>query len=106
MALKIDNATFGYDANGVDAALKLINAEVIEEAAGKMTESMNTLYEWVDSAWVGQSAEQFKQNMLTDKNMIVDSLRKTYDALENMIEEQVGGTIKEADENLIKAREV
>lgn len=105
MALKINNATFGYDVNEVEAALKSINAEVIQKSVDKMNGSMQELREWVDAAWRGKSAEQFKKNMETDKNLIVNELDASYKSLTNVIKEQIGGRIVEADENLVKARE-
>ena len=71
-----------------------------------MTAALDILRFEVDKAWVGQSAEQFKKNMETDKALVSSNLEKTYDILEKMIKNQVGGTIQEADENLVKAREV
>lgn len=104
MALNIDNATFGYDSNGVIAALKNINIQVIEASCTKMDAGSNELKSWVDAAWVGKSAEQFKKNMDTDRKTIEDCLRETNNAINSVIKNQIGGVIAEADQNLVKAR--
>lgn len=105
MALNIEGATFGFDANGVQEALNNINTNVIQEAVDQMNNSMNDLRSWVDSAWVGESAEQFKKNMEADKRMITSQLDQSFNALQSVIRDQIGGTIAEADANLVKARE-
>ena len=104
MALTIENATFGYDIRNVDDALTEIKRGVITEAVETMNKSMDKLKGWVDSAWVGKSAELFKKNMEKDKEMIANQLTQSYNALENVILTQLSTRIAEADQNLVKAR--
>ena len=81
MALNIEGATIGFDSNNVETALNNLNTKVIQDTIVKMNSSMSTLRDYVDSAWVGASAEQFKNNMEADKEKIAQSLRDTYDIL-------------------------
>ena len=57
MALNIEGATIGFDANNVQTALNNLNTKCIGDAIRKMNDSMSELREYVDSAWVGASAE-------------------------------------------------
>lgn len=104
MALNIEGASIGFDANNVQAALNNLNTQVIEEAVNKMSSSMSTLRGYVDAVWVGASAEQFKNNMEADKVMITDSLRATFDELRSELFNIVNA-MAEADQELVKARE-
>lgn len=103
MALNIENATIGFDANNVETALNNLNTKVIQDTITKMTSSMSTLRDYVDSAWVGASAEQFKTNMESDKEKISQSLRDTYEVLKSEMY-QIVNEMAEVDAELVKGR--
>lgn len=104
MALNIEGATLGYDANNVQAAFNSLNENVIAETITQMTSSMSTLREAVDAVWVGQSAEKFKENMEYDKNYIIDCLNQTKEVLHTELNEIVN-KMDEVDQNLVQGRE-
>lgn len=103
MALNIENATIGFDENNVETALNNLNTKCIQDTITKMNNSMAGLREYVDSAWVGASAEQFKNNMEADKNKIAQSLQDTYDVLKSEMY-QIVNEMAAADEELVKGR--
>lgn len=105
MALKIDGASIGFDANGIQEALKNINAKVINETCNQMDNEMSGLHEVVDDAWQGNAAEQFKKNMEIDKKTVQDALNDAYDSLEIELK-NIMDSMAEADENLVKERSV
>lgn len=103
MALTIENASIGFDANNIQEALNNLNTNVIRNTIIAMNQSMSTLREFVDSAWVGSSAEQFKNNMETDKEKIAQALEDTYEVLKSEMY-QIVNEMQAADEELVKAR--
>lgn len=103
MSLNIEGATIGFDANNIEDALSNLNTQVIQQTIDKMNTEMGNLREYVDSAWVGASAEQFKTNMETDKDKVIQGLRDTYDALRSEMY-QIVNEMSAADEELVKGR--
>ena len=81
MALDINSATVGYDAEGIAELMNQIKAEVIEQAQNKLKESEATLDEALDAIWAGKSEETFKSNMHEDVLVVCDALDKAYDTL-------------------------
>ena len=103
MALQISGADIGADTNGVQTAINNLQVHVIQDTISKMNSSMETLRTSVDEAWVGQSAENFKDNMETDKNTVVDALNETFEGLKSEIN-QIVSRMGEADEALVERR--
>lgn len=103
MALNINNATIGFDVNNVESALNNLNTRCIQDTINRMNMSMSKLRDYVDSAWVGASAEQFKNNMETDKNKISQALQDTYDVLKSEMY-QIVNEMASADSELVKGR--
>lgn len=103
MALTIDEATYGYDINQMQAALNNINAGVVIDAVNKLNEGMDALREAVDNAWVGKSAETFKKNMETDKESVVKGLNDSYEALKSEME-QIMSVMEQTEADLIEER--
>ena len=103
MALNIENATIGFDANNVETALNNLNTKVIQDTINKMNSSMQSLRDYVDAAWVGASAEQFKTNMELDKEKISESLTATYDVLKSQMY-QIVNEMSAVDDELVKGR--
>lgn len=103
MALDIERATLGYDANNVQEALNSLNLKVIEGSKIKLRNSLLTLRAAVDVVWVGQSAEQFKKNMDYDVDTICKALDETRGVLETELHEIVN-KMDEVDQNLVQGR--
>ena len=83
MALTIQGADIGYDANEVQTALNNIRAQVIEEAQNQLRQQISDLENSVDEIWVGKSADNFKKNMQKDVNDICKGLDETYEMLKD-----------------------
>lgn len=103
MALDIERATLGYDANNVQEALNSLNLKVIEGSKIKLRNSLLTLRAAVDVVWVGQSAEQFKKNMDYDVDTICKALDETQGVLQTELNEIVN-KMDEVDQNLVQGR--
>lgn len=103
MALTIEGATIGFDVNNVETALNNLNTKVIQDTIIRMNNAMGDLRQYVDSAWVGESAEQFKKNMETDKTKISEALEATYEVLKSEMY-QIVNEMSAADQELVKAR--
>ncbi len=104
MALNIEGATLGYDANNVQAAFNSLNQEVIGETIILLKQGLEKLNQATDQVWVGQSAEQFKKNMQYDADFISERLEETRDILKTELDEIVN-KMDEVDQNLVKGRE-
>lgn len=103
MALNIEGASIGFDVNNVETALNNLNTRVINDTIVKMNNSMSKLRDYVDSAWVGASAEQFKKNMESDKTKVTQALEETYQVLKSEIY-QIVNEMSQADEALVRGR--
>lgn len=103
MALNIEGATVGFDATNVEKALSNLHTGVIQDAIVKMNDSMIQLRDYVDSAWVGASAEQFKTNMEVDKEKVTKALQDTYEILKSEMY-QIVNEMAAADKELVKGR--
>lgn len=104
MALNIENATIGFDENNVEKSLNNLNVRCIGETIDLMKSSYMNLQTAVDAAWVGASADQFKKNVLSDINVISESLQETYEILRSEMY-QVVNEMAAVDAELVKARE-
>ncbi len=103
MALNIEGATIGVDANNIQTALNNLNTKCIEDTINKMTTSMDQLRQSVDQVWVGESAETFKENMERDREFITKNLKATYDTLQSEMY-QIVNAMSEADAELVEKR--
>lgn len=104
MALNIEQATLGYDANNVQAAFNSLNQEVIGDTITLLQQGTDKLKTATDQVWVGQSAEQFKKNIEFDADYISKCLEETRDILRIELDEIVN-KMDEVDQNLVKGRE-
>ena len=104
MALNIENSTIGFDARNVEKALSNLNSQCIEEAIHAMDKGVSDLETALKDAWVGESADQFFQNMLTDKEFISGKLRETFNILREMMY-QIMNEMSYVDQDLVKGRE-
>lgn len=103
MALTIQGATIGVDANGIQALINNLQTHVIDDTISKMNASQGALREKVDAAWVGQSAETFKNNMETDKNTLSTALKDSFEVLKSELF-NIANTIGEEDQSLVQSR--
>ena len=103
MALTIEGASIGFDANEIQALLNDMNTKCIQDTISKMNTGMSDLRNAVDAGWVGASAEQFKKNMETDKETISNALNTAFEVLKEELNNIVA-KMSEMDEGLIQAR--
>lgn len=103
MALTIDNATIGYDVNGVSTALNNINTHVITETITQIKSRLQQLDTEVDNVWVGAGAEQFKKNMQADADKITKNLQDSYDQIKSEFD-QIVNAMQQADEEMVLDR--
>ena len=90
MAVNVSNATFGYDANGLQQAINNLQTKCVAETIAKINRGMADLRAAVDQAWVGQSAERFKSKMEEDANAVSSSIEEAGQALEDGVSGIVG----------------
>lgn len=100
MALTLEGASIGVDANGVTALINDINTQVVEETCSKLDSGLGDLRTAVDAVWVGKSAENFKANLETDANNIKQCINDTKEALVAELNEIVQ-RFNEIDETLV-----
>lgn len=103
MALTIENATLGYDSNGIEKAIRDINGNYIEKVCSDLNRNLDNLKTTIDQIWVGTSASIFKSNMDKDVSSVCAALRESVSILETDLR-NAGAYLREVDENLIKPR--
>ena len=103
MALTIQGATIGVDANGIQQLINNLETHVIQDTISKMNASQAALRDKVDAAWVGQSAETFKNNMETDKGVLEKSLKESFEVLKSELF-NIASAIGEEDQSLVQSR--
>ena len=104
MGLTIEGATVGYDSRNVTAALNNLNTQVIQATITDMNTGLSNLYDTVNAAWVGQSAEVFKENMQADVRTITEGLNHAYATLQAQMH-QIVNNMEEIDQNLVQRRQ-
>ena len=103
MALNIDGATIGYDANSMATTLDHIHNNCVVEAQNSLRTNMATLRESVHACWVGQSANTYLENMQTDVDQIIQGLEEAYRGLEAEFKKALSG-LAEIDQQLVDKR--
>ena len=103
MALNIEGATIGFDANNLQSTLNHIQNNCVNNAKNALKRNMDTLRSAVDDCWVGQSAETFKSNMQHDVDAICKQLDDAYAALKGVFQD-VQNQYAALDEGLIQGR--
>ncbi len=81
--LGIEGADYGFDEAGSEKALEEINEKVILEVINRMEGTVESLMDTVDDAWVGPSAEIFKDNFIEDLSTIEYGIQKARQKLYN-----------------------
>ena len=103
MAFTIESATHGWNGDGVVALSDKIHTEVIGKAIQDLAFKFDTLTTAVDEIWKGNSAEQFKENMGTDVQKIINALKQTEEQLHTELMNTVDA-MQQVDNNLVKPR--
>lgn len=103
MALTIENATVGYDANGIEQLLNNINTNVVEESHNKLGGGLNDLETTIEEIWRGESSTIFRNNMRDDVQKVEEAIDQVYDVLRGEIS-QIVEAMTQVDQNLIKNR--
>lgn len=99
MALTIDGATHGYDANNVQTLKNNINVKCVSETVAAINLGLTTLRTEVDNAWVGASAEKFKEKMEQDANEVSKAIQTAGEQCISFIDGTVG-QMAEVDESI------
>lgn len=94
MALNFENSTFGYDSEGLQHLINEINVNCIANTISAMRTGLNAINNSVDQAWVGQSANRFKDSVQEDANIVIDALEQAGEDIVNALKETGGGIIK------------
>ena len=103
MALTIEGATLGYDANNIQALLNDMNTEVIQKTKTTMRNALDGLRNDVDAVWVGASAEKFKSNMEIDVGVIARGLDQAFENLKAELN-QIVSAMDKIDQSLVQGR--
>lgn len=103
MALNIEGASIGFDANNVGQALTNLQTRVIDEANQRMDGKFEEVQDYVNKAWMGESAEAFKDNFFSDKEVVKQALEETHQALKSEMYSIVNA-MAEVDQNLVQRR--
>lgn len=81
MALTIEGAQIGYDANNMQSTLNNIHNNCVERTKTALKTNLDTLRTSVDACWVGASAEKFKDQMQRNVDDICKGLDLAYESL-------------------------
>ena len=81
MALTIENATIGRDANNLQSTLNHIHNNCVETTKSALKTNLDELRTAVDNCWVGNSAEKFKEQMQRNVDDICKGLDLAYEGL-------------------------
>lgn len=103
MALTIDNATQGFDVNGIQSLIGKLKLKMVTEVIAEMNTGVSKLEWTVDSGWVGTSAETFKSNMQADKETISKALEESQEQLKAYLFD-IGNRLDEMDASLVEKR--
>ena len=103
MALNIDGSTIGYDTPGVGALKEQIHRQCIQETVDVLTACWTKLQDAVDQAWVGHSAEVFKNNFSHDVNSLKGALKQTDEILDTELDNIVK-LLQATDSQLVQDR--
>lgn len=81
MALTIEGAQVGYDANNMQSTLNHIHNNCVEHTKSTLRTNLDTLRTSIDTCWVGASAEKFKEQMQRNVDDICKGLDLAYESL-------------------------
>lgn len=93
MALNFENSTFGYDSEGLQHLINEINVNCIANTISAMRTGLANINTSVDQAWVGQSANKFKDKVQEDANQVIKALEEAGNAVVGGLHASGGGMI-------------
>ena len=99
MALGIEGASYGYDSNNAQRLKNQINIKCVSDTVAAINMGLITLRSEVDNAWVGASAEKFKQKMEQDANAVSKAIQEAGNLCTSTIDGTVG-QMAEVDESI------
>lgn len=103
MSLTIENATHGYDNSNMKSTLEHVHNDCVQHAKDAMRLNIEGLRKDVRACWVGQSADNFMDNMQHDVDQICDYLDQAYNNLEAEFNKVAAG-IATIDQELVTKR--
>ena len=99
MALSINNATYGYDANNLQQTINNLNINCIQKTINDLNKGILSLRATVDGVWKGQSAEKFKEKLESDANSVSKTISDLGDSLTSSMQSFVNN-LAEIDNNI------
>lgn len=91
--LNFESSTFGYDSEGLTQLINEINIKCIEQTRTSMLNGLNALNQAVDAAWVGDSANRFKEKIDEDAKAIIKAIEAAGEECKNGLQSAGGGMI-------------
>lgn len=85
MNFGIDQATVGYDKQGLQQVINNLNTNVFLASQNVIRASLPEVREAIDSCWQGQSAIAFKNRLDKDSQTMIDALSDLKDQCETQI---------------------
>ena len=101
--MDIENATIGYNQDGANQLKEDLRAQYLDSTVDALNDNFHQLEESIDSIWVGQSADNFKENMGDDVNDVTRAIKELREAIDAEIDNTMN-KMAEADENLVQRR--
>ena len=103
MALNIDGASIGYDENQMASTLNHVHNNCVIATKNALRANLAQLRQEVHACWVGQSANNFMDNMEHDVDEICKGLDAAYEGLEAEFKKVLAG-LAEIDQELVEKR--
>ena len=104
MALTIEGATVGFDANGLQNLIEQeIKINLIENTTKHLKDNYDTLTEALREIWQGQSEQIFEKNIGVDLVRIVAAIQSAGEQLQTEVT-NMGAEVVHADQELVKPR--
>jgi uncharacterized protein YukE len=92
--LSIDQASVGYDTQGIQEFITKLNLEVIGKLRTTINDNIETLRSSVDQVWAGESAEAFKTKIEKDSQTMI----KTLEGIEDDVKSEFAQIAKNVDD--------
>lgn len=91
--LGIEQATIGYDIQGLQQVINNLNMVVFEGAQDVIHASVPAARMAVDMCWTGQAADAFKNKLERDGDLMIETLK----TLKEKVEGQIAQMAKNVD---------
>lgn len=103
MALTIDKATVGFDANGLQTLMNDIQVKLVDDTVNNLKNNFQNLVTALEEIWQGQSEQIFVSNMMVDLNKIMKAITAAGEQLQTTVT-NMGAELVHADQELVKPR--